>query len=101
MDLVKQVLELMVTYHGPVTWPFLEYLDHDAWCTWLIHLDNRLTVNGAHRPFSRWNKNDWPHRNSSFSDFKRFVGRMLNLDPALRPTVDELLNDPWWKNVDT
>lgn len=102
MDLVKQVLELMVTFHGPVTWEFLEYLDDDAWYTWLIHLNNRMTLERAHNPFSDLNEEEyWPHRHSSFSDFKRFVGRMLNLDPTLRPTVDEILNDPWWNNADT
>ncbi|MCJ1478355.1 hypothetical protein MMC13_007035 [Lambiella insularis] len=101
MDLVKQVFELMVTYHGPVPWSFLEYIDDNEWCTWLIHLDNRLTLTKGHHQFSRWNKEDWPHPNSSFPDFKRFAGRMLNLDPTQRSTVNELLDDPWWSNADT
>jgi len=35
------------------------------------------------------------------NEFKDLMERMLNYDPAKRPTIKELVEDPWMKKLDT
>ncbi|KAK7757180.1 hypothetical protein SLS62_000729 [Diatrype stigma] len=44
--------------------------------------------------FQEWDEHRFPLLDP---DTKRFLSRILNLDPAKRPTITEVLEDPWWK----
>lgn len=80
----------MISNFGPV---LLEHIDNDEWCMALMTLNKSFNEDNPRRPFSLWVEEDLPHLDSNF---KRFVGRMMNLDPAKRATMDEILHDPWW-----
>ena len=88
-----EVLERMISYFGPVPKGLLEHIDQDQWCIALIQLGNSFNKSNPAKPFSLWNEQDFPHLDLNF---KRFVGRMMNLDPAKRATADEILKDSWW-----
>lgn len=45
-------------------------------------------------PFDQWDESTLPEFTP---ETKRFLSRMLNLDPAQRATIADILEDPWWK----
>lgn len=88
-----EVLERMISYFGPVPEGLLEHINQDHWCIALIQLSRSFNEANPAKPFSLWSEQGFQHLDSHF---KRLVGRMMDLDPAKRATVNELLKDPWW-----
>lgn len=82
-----EVLERMISHFGPVPLGLLEHMDNDQWCLALMTLNRSFSKDNPRRPFALWVKEDFPNLDS---DLKRFVGRMMNLDPAKKAAVDEL-----------
>lgn len=85
MDLLMYVIERMIQYFGPVPWNLLDHLDDEEWCSKLAEIaiawsrgEIGLTIPCC----------------TSAPEVERFVGRMLDLDPEKRATVNELLEDP-------
>lgn len=70
----------------------LEHVNEDDWCLAMIQLNSSFNKDNPAKLFSRWNEQGFPRLDSNF---KRLVGKMMDLDPAKRATVDELLKDPW------
>jgi len=88
-----EVLKRMIMYFGPVPLGLLEHVNNDQWCLAMIKLNSSYNKDNPARPFRRWDERGFPGLES---DFKRLVGRMMDLDPAKSATVGELLEDPWW-----
>lgn len=85
----------MISYFGPVPLGLLEHVNEDDWCLAMIQLNSSFSKDNPAKPFSRWNERSFPGLDFNF---KGLVAKMMNLDPAKRATVDELLKDPWWYN---
>jgi serine/threonine protein kinase len=113
VDKESQVLDRMIRYFGPVPEALLQHISddkNDSWRQVLGVLNSCYGISGEKEPwqhFSQWGKEVFSElaTKANFqylnSDFKRLIGRMMNLDPAKRATVDELLHDHWWKNANT
>ncbi len=88
-----EVLERMISYFGPLPLGLLEHVNEDEWCLAMMKLGGRFNNDNPRRPFSLWNEQSFRNLDA---DFKRLVAKMVDLDPAKRATVAELLEDPWW-----
>lgn len=68
----------------------LEYIREDqVWYDRLKAINHALS-DGYPRPADRLAEVD--------PDARRLIAKALQLDPAKRPTVAQLLQDPWWES---
>ena len=81
----------MISYFGPAPLGLLEHINDDRWCIALIDINRSFNGSNPAKPFSLWK--GFPQLDTNT---KRFIGRMLQLDPGKRATAAELLEDSWW-----
>ena len=86
-----EVLSSMLSYFGPLPAALIEHVKDSFWCPVLVGLDQSFDKNTPRKPFSLWRDIAGLER-----DDKKFLGRLLNLAPGLRPTAEELLKDLWF-----
>ena len=80
-----EVLSNMLSYFGPLPQGLVEYIRGSHWCHILT---NEST---PRKPFALWKEIE----GLELGD-KEFLGRILNLDPQLRPSAKQLLEDEWF-----
>lgn len=85
------MLSNMLSYFGPLPSGLTEHIRDSPWRDVLISLDQSFDVNTPRKPFSLWGDIE----GLEIGD-KEFFGRILNLDPGLRPPAEELLNHQWF-----
>ncbi|EPE35225.1 hypothetical protein GLAREA_10922 [Glarea lozoyensis ATCC 20868] len=89
-----EVLGRDIVYFGPLSEGLLKYTADETWQTVLGQV--AAMVAGAELSFhlSNWQESEFPNINA---EAKRMLSRIMNLDPAKRATIDEILDDPYWK----
>ena len=86
-----EVLSNMLSYFGPLPLGLIEHIRDSPCCHVLIGLDQSFDINTPRNPFFLWRDIEGFEPGD-----KEFFGRILNLDPGLRPPAEELLNDQWF-----
>lgn len=86
------VISNMLSFFGPLrrSLGLLNHIQDTPWSQIFITLEEDFGVNYPRKPFHLWQGIE--------SDDKDFFLRALKLDPALRPSAEELLNDPWFQS---
>lgn len=87
-----EVLANMLSYFGPLPEGLVGHMRGSPWEEVLISLDGSFDADTPRKPFRLWRDIEGLE-----SGDKEFFGRILNLDPALRPSAEELSNDPWFR----
>lgn len=101
VDTGPQVMDRMIRYFGLVPDALFNDIPNQ-WRQILQVLNDSYCNEESFEPFSEWGQRVFPilvtDPNFEYLDsgFKRFIGRMMSMDPDERATVEELLNDPWW-----
>jgi hypothetical protein len=93
----QEVLTRMLLFFGPLPQGLLKQIDDEMWEGLLMGLSQMVEEgrdSGMH--FEHWEEQDFPNLDA---ETKRVLSRMLNLDPAERADVDEVLQDSWWGQV--
>ena len=86
-----EVLFNMLSYFVPLPLGLIEHIRDSPWCHVLIGLDQSFDINNPRKPFFLWRDIE-----GLVPGDKEFFGRILNLDPGLRPSAEQLLNDQWF-----
>ncbi|KAL8696805.1 MAG: hypothetical protein Q9201_007469 [Fulgogasparrea decipioides] len=86
-----EVLSNMLSYFGPLPPGLIEHVRDSSWCHILAMLDQSFDKCTPRMPFALWKDVDGIEPGD-----KEFLGRILNLDPQLRPSAKELLEDEWF-----
>jgi len=101
VDTGPQVMDRMIRYFGLVPDALFNDIPNQ-WRQILQVLNDSYCNEESFEPFSEWGQRVFPilvtDTNFEYLDsgFKRFIGRMMSMDPDERATVGELLDDPWW-----
>ena len=85
------VLSNMLSYFGPLSPGLIEHLKDSPWCDVLTILDQSFDESTPRKPFSLWRDIQGLEAND-----KEFFERIIRLDPGLRPSAEELLEDKWF-----
>ena len=86
-----EVLYNMLSYFGPLPPGLMGHVKDSPWCQVLVALNQSFDKENPRKPFSLWRDIEGLEAGD-----KEFFGRILNLDPGLRPSAEELLGDPWF-----
>ena len=86
-----EVLSNMLSYFGPVPEGLIRHIHDSPWCQVLVGLDNSFDASTPRKPFSLWRDIEGLEPGD-----KEFFTRILNLDPGLRPSAEELTMDQWF-----
>lgn len=89
-----EVVSNMLSYFGPLPRGLREHLHDSPWCQVLTMIDQSFDQNTPRKPFILWKNIE-----GICPGDKEFIGRILNLDPKLRPSASELLNDEWFSSA--
>ncbi|KAI9723205.1 MAG: hypothetical protein M1828_004308 [Chrysothrix sp. TS-e1954] len=80
-----------LSYFGPLPVGLALHLEEHVWSQVFTELHEGFSAENPRRPFALW---------SGFKSLlpgdKEFIMRSVNLDPAARPTAEELLKDEWF-----
>lgn len=90
------VLIALLQYFGPPPEGLLKHVGDES-ANMLTNLWDAIQEDKEDKglgPFDLWDETTLPRLDP---ELKRFLSRMLNLDPTQRPTITEILEDPWWK----
>lgn len=87
-----EVLANMLSYFGPPPGGLTEYVRDSPWRQVLLLLDQSFDINAPRKPFRLWRDIEELEPGD-----KEFLGRILNLDPGLRLSAEELLNAQWFQ----
>ena len=82
-----EVLSNMLSKFGPLPEGLIEHIQDSVWSQVLTGLDQSFDANAPRKPFS------WIDIEGLEPCDKEIFGRILKLDPGLRPPAEELLND--------
>ena len=86
-----EVLSNMLSYFGPLPVGLLQHIKDSRWCDVLTTLDQSFDKSNPRKPFSLWRDIEGLE-----AEDKEFFKRILHLDPGLRPSAEELLDDKWF-----
>lgn len=87
-----EVLSNMLSYFGPLPEGLTKHIQDSPWREVLIALDQSFDTNTPRKPFRLWRDIEGLE-----SGDKEFFGRILNLDPGLRPSAEELSKEGWFR----
>lgn len=88
------ILYKLLSFFGPAPPELITHVDDKFWGELLTLLSEVVADEGPSERFEQWKENDFPNLDP---EAKRLISRMTNLDPKKRGTMDEILEDPWWK----
>jgi len=83
-----EVLINTLSYFGPLPLALFNHMGDRHWSYTLVQLDQSFDEENPRMPFALWRDIEGLEPSD-----KEFFGRILNLDPGLRPSAEELLND--------
>lgn len=80
----------MLSYFRPLPPGLMEHIGMSPWCHVLTSLGRNFGQNTHGEPYSFWRDID-----GLGPDDEKIFRRVLNLDPMMKPSAEEVLNDQW------
>jgi serine/threonine protein kinase len=91
-----EILSRLITFFGPVPSELVTHVNDEKWGRILMELSEATAEDPSIR-FSQWKEDDFPNLDA---ETKRVISMMVNLNPAERATISQVLSDPWWNQCE-
>lgn len=88
------ILYKLLSIFGPLPPELITHVNDEYWGELLTALSQVVADEDSSVRFEQWGENVFPNLDR---ETKRVISRMTSLDPKGRATMDEILEDPWWK----
>ncbi|KAL9023963.1 MAG: hypothetical protein Q9196_006857 [Gyalolechia fulgens] len=88
------ILYKLLSMFGPVSFELIAHINDEYWGELLTALSVVAAEEDPIVRFAQWEEKDFPNLNL---ETKRMILRMTNLDPKKRATMEQIMEDPWWK----
>lgn len=89
------ILSKMLSMFGPSPPGLITHVNDEYWSEMLTGLSQLVEAEDPNERFEQWEDPNLPNLDS---ETKTVIMKMTNLDPEKRPTIDQVLEDPWWKH---
>ena len=92
----QEILHRHLLYFGLLPEGLLQQVKDESWCNALKKLSEMAEITVADDPgvrFEQWGEDIAPNLSS---EAKSMISRTMNLNPAARTTMDEVLKHQWW-----
>ncbi|KAF4625330.1 hypothetical protein G7Y89_g12842 [Cudoniella acicularis] len=89
-----EVLGRDIVYFGLLSEGLLKHTADETWQTVLVQVAEGVAGADPSFHLSNWQENDFPNIDAGA---KKMLCRIMNLDPAKRATINEILDDPYWR----
>lgn len=86
----------LLSMFGPVPQELIDHIDDPWWQELATTLAKVVAQQGEDERLATCDDSTLPNLDT---ETKRLILRMTNLDPRKRATIDEILEDPWWKCI--
>lgn len=87
------ILWKLLSMLGPAPLELITHIDDEGWTEFFTELSKEVMKEDSSNRLEHWNESVFPNLND---ENKRMILRMMNLNPAKRATVDQIMEDPWW-----
>lgn len=87
------ILYRLLSMFGPVPFELIAHINDEYWGELLTALSEAVAEEDPIVRFAQWKEKDFPNLNL---ETKRIL-RMTNLDPKKRATMEQIMEDRWWK----
>ena len=91
------ILYKLLSIFGPLPPELITHVNDEYWGELLMALSQVVADEDPSDHFEQWEENVSPNLDP---ETKRVISRMMKLDPKKRATMDQILEDPWWKCVE-
>lgn len=88
------ILYKLLSMFGPVPFELIAHINDEYWGELLTALSEAVAEEDPSMRFANWKEKDFPNLNR---ETKTMILRMTNLDPKKRPTMEQIMEDRWWK----
>ncbi|TVY80611.1 Cell division control protein 2-like protein [Lachnellula suecica] len=88
-----EILGRCIVYFGPLSEGLLKHTADETWQLVLRQVEEGVAEASTIFRLENWTESDYPNIDA---EAKRMLGRIMNLDPAKRATMDEILEDSYW-----
>ena len=88
------ILYRLLSMFGPVPSGLIAHIDDEYWGELLTALSEAVAEEDPSMRFAQWKEKDFPNLNF---ETRRMILRMKNLDPKKRATMEQIVEDRWWK----
>lgn len=88
------ILYKLLSMFGPAPPELITHVNDEYWGEWLTTFSQVVVDEDPSARFEQWEEKVFPNLDS---EAKRVILRMTKLDPKKRATMDQILEDPWWK----
>jgi hypothetical protein len=89
-----EVLGRCIVYFGPLSEGLLGHTADETWQTVLGQVAEGVAGADPSFHLSNWQEDQFPNIDAGA---KSMLSRVINLDPAKRASMDEILDDPYWR----
>lgn len=72
----------------------MKHTDDETWQTVLQQVAELAPVHGSHFHKNNWQEIDFPNNDVAA---KGMLRKIMDLDPAKRADIDQILRDPFWQ----
>ena len=97
MPFEEEIVVRHFLYFGPLPEGLLQHVKDETWDILYKEASDmaeKAAIDDPDFRFGRWPETIAPHLTPQAKDM---ISGMMNLDPAARVTIDEVLEHPWWK----
>ena len=88
------ILYKLLSTFGPFSQELIRHVNDEYWGELLEALSRIVEDEDPSWRFEQWEESTFPNLDP---ETKRVISRMTNLDPKKRATMDQVLEDSWWK----
>lgn len=89
----EALMGLLIAFFGPLPQELVAHVNDEIWGEKMKKISENIDSEGLNWRFEDWKEEEYPELDP---DTKRIISSTTKLDPAKRPTMEEIMTESWW-----